>query len=666
MKFKQIISSLVFVVSCVLAANLSHADGFIAGCRVFPSDNPWNRDVSTDPVDSNSMNFISNMTSRTSKNLHPDFGADYNGPFGIPYILVSSNQAPAQINVVAYPEDSDPGPYPIPPNAPIEGGANSDGDRHVLVVETNSCMLYELFNAFKVSDTQWNCDSAAKFDLKTNVMRPLGWTSADAAGLPILPGLVRYDEVASGAINHALRFTVSKSQMAYVYPARHYASSITDPNYAPMGLRVRLKANYDISGYTGQARVILTALKKYGMIVADNGSDWYISGAPDSRWDDNNLNTLKNVPGSAFEVVKRGYYPTTQVNDTLAGGLYHTVAIKDDGSVWSWGNNVYGSLGDGTYSNRFTPTQILPAGKGRQVAAGNYHSIMVDDKNAAWSWGKGTYGQLGLNSTSTKNKPTKIPTLASNVVMVTAGQSHAAALKADGTVWTWGRNQLGQLGDATVSNHLSPICISAFSNVVEISSRGDHTLALKADGTVWAWGYNAYGQLGIGNSNMVLSPVLVSNLNQVVSISAGKNHSVALKSDGSVWAWGYNASGQLGDGTTTRRFLPVRSSVSNVVAITSGFDFNLARRVDGSVYGWGYNGYGQLGTSNTVSQKIPVPVNINGSVELSAGAYHSMSLASDGTLFCWGLDNFGQLGNGTTNNAVLPGRVSNLDLITVP
>jgi hypothetical protein len=208
-----------------------------------------------------------------------------------------------------YPDESDAGPYPIPSNAPIEGGASSSGDRHVIVIDRDNWKLYETFDSHP-NGGAWDCGSGAVFNLTNNTIRPAGWTSADAAGLPIFPGLARYDEVAAGAINHALRFTVSRTRQAYVAPARHYASSSTDPNRPPMGMRVRLKASFDISGFPVQAQVILRALKKYGMIVADNGSNWYISGAPDARWDDDQLNTLKTVQGSNFEVVQMGSLTT--------------------------------------------------------------------------------------------------------------------------------------------------------------------------------------------------------------------------------------------------------------------------------------------------------------------------------------------------------------------
>lgn len=274
--------------------------------QVFPGDNPWNQDISAAPVHPNSANFIASIGLATG--LHPDFGTVWNGaPNGIPYVTVGAGQALVPITFTAYGDESDPGPYPVPADAPIEGGPNGSGDRHVLVVDTAGRRLYELYRAFPDGSGGWRCDSGAVFDLATNALRPAGWTSADAAGLPVFPGLVRYDEaVTAGAIHHALRFTVSQSQRGYVSPARHFASSSTDPNRPPMGLRVRLKAAVDISGFPAEVRAILTALKRYGMFVADNGSNWYVSGAPDSRWNDANLATLSAIKGSDFEAVDTG------------------------------------------------------------------------------------------------------------------------------------------------------------------------------------------------------------------------------------------------------------------------------------------------------------------------------------------------------------------------
>jgi hypothetical protein len=278
----------------------------LAGRRPFPDDNPWNTAIDQAPVDPNSDALIASIG--LTKGLHPDFGADYDGgPFGIPYIVVGGNTPGVNVSF-GYADESDPGPYPIPPDAPIEGGATSSGDRHVLVIDLDHWKLYELFSAYPVPRSRdWTAGSGAIFDLSTNALRPDGWTSADAAGLPILPGLVRYDEVVEqGAIRHALRFTVTYSRRGYVYPARHFASFDTSSNRPPMGMRVRLKAGFDISGFPPSARVVLQTLKTYGMIVADNGGDWFISGMPDPRWSDAELNTLKQVQGSNFEVVAMG------------------------------------------------------------------------------------------------------------------------------------------------------------------------------------------------------------------------------------------------------------------------------------------------------------------------------------------------------------------------
>lgn len=281
-----------------LGANTS-----LQGLQVFPKNNAWNTRVDTARVDPNSRKLIAGMTGK----LHADFGANWDGgPFGIPYVVVSGSQKKVPVTF-GYADESDRGPYPIPANAPIEGGAKSDGDRHVLVVDRDHKLLYELFDAHpRNGGTSWTAGSGAVFDLTSNKLRPKGWTSADAAGLPILPGLVRYDEVAAGRITHAIRFTVAKTRKAYVSPARHQAGSGSSSSLPPMGMRVRLKKSFKISGYPKQARVILQAMKTYGLILADNGSNWFFSGAPDSRWSDTQLNTLKKVPGSAFEVVKMG------------------------------------------------------------------------------------------------------------------------------------------------------------------------------------------------------------------------------------------------------------------------------------------------------------------------------------------------------------------------
>jgi hypothetical protein len=269
----------------------------IGGCSVFPANNPWNQDVSQLPVDSRSSSYVASIDSFGDSNLHADFGADPS--YGIPYRVVNG-AAPAPINFTEYGDESDPGPYPVPTDSPIEGG----NDRHVLVVDASQCKLYELYHA-QPAGSGWNAGSGAVFDLGSNALRPDTWTSTDEAGLPILPGLVRYDEVQAGEINHALRFTVATTQHAFIHPATHYGSS-DNPSDPPMGARFRLRADFDLTPYHGQALVILTALKRYGMFVADTGTSWFLSGATDPRWNDEDLNQLKQVPGSAFQAVETG------------------------------------------------------------------------------------------------------------------------------------------------------------------------------------------------------------------------------------------------------------------------------------------------------------------------------------------------------------------------
>jgi len=273
------------------------------GFLPFPADNPWNTDISAAQVDPNSANYINFIGS--SIGLHPDFGSGtYQGSsIGIPYVVVTGGFVP--IDFTAYGDESDPGPMPVPANAPIEGYPNpGSGDRHVLVLDNTNCWLYELYSSYPNTDGSWNAASAAVWDLLNDEQRPYTWTSADAAGLSIFAGLVRYDEAASGEISHAIRFTLASSQAAFVLPATHWASNSSSANAAPMGMRLRLKASFDISGFSAANQVILTAMKKYGIIMADNGSSMYISGAPDSRWDNDDLHNLGSVTASDFDVVK--------------------------------------------------------------------------------------------------------------------------------------------------------------------------------------------------------------------------------------------------------------------------------------------------------------------------------------------------------------------------
>lgn len=277
----------------------------IAGCPQFPPDNIWNARVDTLPLDPNSNLYINTIGATTG--LHADFGAGEwppgsGAPIGIPWTNVPGTQPQVPVTF-DYEDESDPGPYPIPTNAPIEGGPNSDGDRHVLVVDRDHCVLYEMWNSWPNANGSWHAGSGAVFNLNSHALRPAGWTSADAAGLPVVAGLVRFEEVAAGQIRHAIRFTVPQTRRAYVWPARHYASTLTGTQYPPMGQRFRLKANFNLSGFAPEVQVILQAFKTYGIILADNGSAWYISGAPDARWNDDVLRQLNQVHGSDFEAV---------------------------------------------------------------------------------------------------------------------------------------------------------------------------------------------------------------------------------------------------------------------------------------------------------------------------------------------------------------------------
>jgi hypothetical protein len=294
------VSSLL-VVFGLASAGAGYSQQTIGTCTVLPADNIWNTPVDTLPVLANSASMVTTIGAGTG--FHADFGAGLwdGGPIGIPFVTVSATQ-PKYPATFYYADESDRGPYAVPLNAPIEGGSTSTGDRHALAVDTGTCILYELYRAFPQS-SGWSADSGAIFDLRSNALRPTTWTSADAAGLPIVPGLVTYDEVASGEIKHAIRFTASRTRREFVWPARHYASSLAGSQYPRMGERFRLKASVDISSYPADVQVILRAMKKYGIMLADNGSNWFISGKPDERWDNDHLRTLGQLLGSNFEAV---------------------------------------------------------------------------------------------------------------------------------------------------------------------------------------------------------------------------------------------------------------------------------------------------------------------------------------------------------------------------
>ena len=276
-------------------------------CPVFPASNAWNQRVDKLPVAADSAQLIASIG--LDSPVHADFGSGTwdGGPIGIPFDVVSHRTARAGVSF-EYADESDRVRYPIPPHVHIEGGPHATGDRHAILVDKSACRLYELYDLHHTT-RGWTAGSGAVWSMRSNHLRPAGWTSADAAGLPIFPGLARWDEVARGVIDHALRFTAPRTRRAYVYPARHYASSSNDPSLPPMGLRVRLKASVNIATFPRQARVVLGALQRYGMILADNGSPWYVSGAPNRRWSNDDLHTLGRLTGADFEVVDTSSLP---------------------------------------------------------------------------------------------------------------------------------------------------------------------------------------------------------------------------------------------------------------------------------------------------------------------------------------------------------------------
>ncbi|MGA8538314.1 MAG: hypothetical protein WB566_02390 [Terriglobales bacterium] len=347
--------------SVMNTGQLASLGGFVP----FTSSSLWNTDISSAAVDPNSATIMSNWVGTV--NIHPDFGTD--PTYGIPYVVVNGSQALVKVDLGAYGGESDPGPMPVPANAPVEGGSASNGDRHVLALDNCNCFLYEMYNSSVNGDGSWNADSTAVWDLlgTGNAQRPYTWTSADAAGLPIFPGLVRYDEVASGKIQHAFRFTLPKTSAAFTPPASHWAATSSDPSAPPMGMRLRLKSSYDISGFSAAMQVILMAMKKYGLILADNGSALYVTGASDSRWG-SDLDSLKTVPAAAFEVVQMnpvytnanipagaapviGSFTATPTHDSAGGSI--TLA-------WSATNTQYAIVSPAVGAVRGTSVTVKP------------------------------------------------------------------------------------------------------------------------------------------------------------------------------------------------------------------------------------------------------------------------------------------------------------------
>jgi hypothetical protein len=399
----------------------------VAGCPVLPSDNIWNTRIDRLPVDPNSTAYINSIGASTG--FHPDFGSgDWDGgPIGIPYNIVPGTQPKVNVEF-GYADESDPGPYPIPPGAEIEGGYGSDGDRHILVIDRDNCVLYETWSTYPNPDGSWYAGSGAVFDLRSHDLRPAGWTSSDAAGLPVLPGLVRYDEVASGEIRHAIRFTAPRTRRAYVWPARHYASSYTTTSYPPMGQRFRLKASFDISGFTAEVQVILRAMKEYGIILADNGSAWYIQGAPDPRWDNDQLvGELRSVKGLNFEAVDesslmidpnsgRAKQNGSDTEPPAAPGNLSATAVSSSQINLSWGAST-DNLGVSGYIVYRNDAQVATTASTSYASAGLQASTTYSYAVRAYDAGNNISPPSNPASAETWSAPdTQPPTVPTNVV----------------------------------------------------------------------------------------------------------------------------------------------------------------------------------------------------------------------------------------------------------
>ena len=357
------------------------------------------------------------------------------------------------------------------------------------------------------------------------------------------------------------------------------------------------------------------------------------------------------VPGTAT--------PTPiPAKSSIAARSNQTMAIKANGTVWAWGNNGNGQLGDGTTTNRAAPVQVSGLSDVVSITSG-VHTMALKSNGTVWASGWNWFGQLGDGTTTERHTPVQVSGL-TDVVSITAGHYHSFAIKSNGTVWAWGRNDFGQLGNGTTTNRSTPGQVSGLSNVIALAAGTDHTVALKSDGTVWTWGLNDYGQLGDGTTTNRSVPTQVSGLTNVSSISAGYSHSVAVKADGTVWTWGKNSDGQLGDNTLTNRYAPVQvSGLSGVVTVSAGWNHTIAIKANGTVWAWGYNYFGQLGDGTTTTRKLPVQVSgLSNVVAVVAGDYHTMALKADGTLWSWGENGYGQLGDGTTTTRLIPTQVS--------
>jgi MYXO-CTERM domain-containing protein len=351
---------------------------------------------------------------------------------------------------------------------------------------------------------------------------------------------------------------------------------------------------------------------------------------------------------------------------SLTAGVEHTVALKWDGTVWGWGWNFYGELGDNTTTDRLTPVQVSGLSSVTTVIAGSQHTVALKSDGTVWGWGVNFDGQLGDGTTIKRLTPMQM-SAPSGLTAVAAGNQHTVTLKSDGTVWATGNNSNGQLGDGTIIKRLTPVQVSGLGGITAIAAGAYHTVALKSDGTVWTWGWNGEGQLGVLMLPQTLTPVQVSGLGGVTAIASGAYHTIALKSDGTVWTWGRNLEGQLGDNTTTKRYTPVQviglSGVTAVAGGTTGHN-SMALKSDGTVWTWGSNGEGQLGDGTNTNRLTPVQVSgLSGVIAVAAGALHAVALESDGTVWTWGKNYHGELGDNTTKSRNTPGQVVGFDLV---
>jgi alpha-tubulin suppressor-like RCC1 family protein len=355
----------------------------------------------------------------------------------------------------------------------------------------------------------------------------------------------------------------------------------------------------------------------------------------------------------------------------IAAGRQHSLGIKSDGTLWAWGLNLYGQLGDGTTTQRTSPVQIGTATNWSQIAAGEYHSLAIQSDGTLWAWGRNDYGQLGDGTTTPRTSPVQIGNATNWSHIAAALAMHSLAIQSDGTLWAWGRNDLGHLGDGTTTHRFSPVQIGTATNWSQITVGRQHSFGIKNDGTLWAWGRNDHGQLGDGTDTHRFSPVQIGTATNWSQIAAGWLHSLAIQSDGTLWAWGYNQYGQLGDGTTIFKNSPVQIGTAiNWSHIAAGWLHSLGIQSDGTQWAWGYNQYGQLGDGTAIDRSSPLQIGtVTNWSQIAAGFFHNLGIQSDGTLWALGLNEYGQLGDGTTTNrtspVLIPATVSSTKTATV-